>query len=180
MTRTHVVEAGGERFEAPIRSVGPVGIAYLDFVCDRRLIRTCASELAGVLPASPGAIVVPATGAIPLGYALAELLDRPLVVLRKGTRAYMDDVIGTRVRSVASATDESLVLESCYLSVLRRHPVTLLDTVTTTGSTLRAMDELMSLAEVPVAEHAVCFVEGDHQEPGLVHLGRLPVFASET
>ena len=173
---SYTVVVGGESFETPLRSLGSVRIAYLDFLCDIQLVRACVRELAELLPVRSGAIVVPATGAIPLGFELAALLGRPLVVLRKGRRGYMSPSLSVPVRSIAAEESETLLVETGYLAALRHNPVTLLDTVSSTGSTLRAMRELMAVAGVDVAEAAVAFIEGDLPSADILSLGRLPVF----
>lgn len=174
---TYTVEVGGERFVVPLRSVGPVRIAYLDFLCDVRLIQAASTAVSDLLPRGDGAIVVPATGAIALGYAVATAAGRPLVVLRKEKRGYMGSVLSVPVESIASSGTETLVLEDVYLPRLQSAPTVLLDTVTTSGGTLRAMRQLMVLAEVSVAATVVVFVEGDEPHGSdILSVGHLPVF----
>jgi adenine/guanine phosphoribosyltransferase-like PRPP-binding protein len=173
---TYTVTVGDAKFPVPLRSVGSVRIAYLDFLCDLTLVRACVSELAKLLPDRPGAIVVPETGAIPLGFELAVALGRPFVVLRKGHRGYMGQAISVPVTSVAAAGPEALILESSYLATLRRNPVTLLDTVTSSGQTIRAMRKLMDISGVAVADTAVAFIEGTEAVSDVLSLGFLPVF----
>lgn len=173
---TYTVTIGTESFEVPLRTVGPVRIAYLDFLCDLRLIRTAALAVSELLTPGDGAIVVPATGAIPLGYAVATLTARPFVVLRKGQRGYMGSSVSVPVSSVASTSEETLLLEEQYLHTLRAAPSVLLDTVTTSGNTLRSMRLLMDLAAVPVAATVVAFVEGEGPHDDILRIGTLPVF----
>lgn len=170
------ISIGDYQQRVPLRQVGDVRIAYLDFLCDRELVAASAKALADQLADDDSAIVVPATGAVPLGYALATLVDRPLVVVRKDRRGYMGDTLGVPVRSVASSDDETLHLERSYVDALRQSGATLVDTVTTSGSTLAAMGALMAAAQVPVHAVAVVFTEGASAPPGVISLGHLPVF----
>jgi adenine phosphoribosyltransferase len=167
---------GSKSFTTPLRDVGGVRIAYLDFLCDTALVRACADTMVQFLPARVGAIVVPESGAIPLGFALASTTGRPLVVLRKAVRGYMGPVLSASVRSVSAPHAESLLLETSYLPVLRSSPVTLVDTVASSGNTLRSMNTLMSLAGVVVGESAVAFTEGDQEHGSVMAIGNLPVF----
>ena len=170
---------GRESFDTKLRSVGSVRIAYMDFLSDIALIHACADALVKILSPISTAIVVPETGAIPLGFALATKLNRPLVVLRKGHRGYMGPSLSVPVKSVAAERDESLFLEEVYLPTLRLGPVTLIDTVTSSGGTLRSMQALMSVAGVEVAETAVAFTEGEDVPSDVLAVGKLPVFAAE-
>ena len=171
------LEVEGQKFCVPLVEIGKYRIAYLDFLSDRRLIRTCAKALAERLNKNTGAVVVPATGAIPLGFSVAELLDLPFVVLRKNRRGYMKAALMVQVSSVAALDQEDLLLEDKYIAVLRNKPVNLLDTVTSTGATFRAMEQLMKLANVSIATRAVAFTEGPSDPNGdIVSLGRLPLF----
>lgn len=88
----------------------------------------------------------------------------------------MGATLSVPVRSVAAPAAESLLVEEVYLPLLRSSAVTLVDTVTSSGATIRAMFELMRISGVQVAESAVGFTEGNSTPPGVVALGHLPVF----
>jgi adenine/guanine phosphoribosyltransferase-like PRPP-binding protein len=153
-------------------------IAYLDFLCDRPLVRAAANGLAERLsPLGIECLVGPATGAIPLCFMTADLLDIPHVVLRKETRGYMGEAVRVPVRSAAAAESECLLVEGRYLDLLRSSRIALLDTVVTTGNTFRAMESLMIRAGATVAARAAALIEGDTVDPeDFVHLGQLPLF----
>ena len=88
----------------------------------------------------------------------------------------MGDTFVVPVRSMASSDEETLHLERTYVDVLRQSGATLVDTVTTSGSTLAAMSALMDVAQVQVHAVAVVFTEGTSAPPGVISLGHLPVF----
>lgn len=176
----HEVHVGDFRRNVPLVEVSSgTWMAYLDFLCDRDLVSACAAGLAEQLSQTQfGCLVAPATGAIPLCFAVAELMDVPYVILVKSKRQYMKDAITTSVRSVAALETESLLLEERYVPLLKAcSPVVLLDTVTTSGATIEAMTSMMKACGTPVAAKVVAFVEGhlvDSSE--FVHLGTLPIF----
>jgi adenine/guanine phosphoribosyltransferase-like PRPP-binding protein len=168
--------------EVPLVEVAPsTHIAYLDFLCDVELIEACANALSKQLqPLRPKTLVAPATGAIPLCFAIARLLNVNMVILRKDSRAHMKQVHAAPVASIAAKTPEQLILEDKYLDGLRGGPVELLDTVATSGSTFRAMEQLMDEVNIKEAARAVAFVEGDSLHPDdFIHIGHLPVFSSK-
>ena len=156
-------------------------IAYLDFLSDIPLIWACARELRSKLKElKPSTLVAPATGAIPLCFATAHLLNAKMVILRKDSRGYMQGTHSTPVSSVAALSSEQLLIEDRYIPLLQDGPVVLLDSVTTSGSTFKAMNSLMRTIGVKVAAQAVAFIEGDQVVPdNFIHVGRLPIFTSD-
>jgi adenine phosphoribosyltransferase len=178
-TNEYIVRVGNlERTVQLVPISDTTAIAYLDFLCDRELVEATAQALADALgPLDVQCVVAPEVGAIPLCYMVSSRLGVRHVILRKLIRGYMGPTHSAQVRSAAASTQESLLVEDRYLPLLKSSRVALLDTVTTTGSTFKAMTSLMDAQAVNVVARAVAFVEGDLIDAhDYVFLGRLPVF----
>jgi adenine/guanine phosphoribosyltransferase-like PRPP-binding protein/SAM-dependent methyltransferase len=159
-----------------------LSIAYLDFLCDRELVEASALALAEALQGKAiEVIVAPAAGAIPLCYALATALKLPYVILRKDERKHSGQAHAVEVKSIAALQTERLILSEKYLDQLRGKKILLLDTVYSSGSTMRAMSELLQNLGLEVSAKAVVFFEGEGEcpDPGVVCLGVLPLFEQE-
>lgn len=181
MSRTYEIQLGAYRRVVELVDVSTtMSIAYVDFLCDHEFIWVAARLLAERMERLKfGCFVAPATGAIPLCFALSTLLNKPYVILRKDSRAYMSGCISVSVRSVAASKREKLFVEERYIPVLREGPVVLLDTVASSGKTIKSMETLMKRVGVVVSAVAVVFLEGDILlEQNCIYLGRLPTFPS--
>ena len=175
------VELRGYRRSVALRRAGTTLIAYLDFLNDRPLVRACADSLAERLAASDDVdlLVAPEAGAIPLCFLIAERLDIPHVIARKRSRDYMPmAALSVPVQSITALKPEILVLDADAAAGLHGRRVALLDTVISTGSTMRAVELLAEMAGAQVMRRVVAFTEGDTRadDERLISLGALPVF----
>lgn len=177
--KVHLLEIGALRRELPLFEVKPgLSIAVLNILGDFELVETAAEELAPRIGRlDPAALVTPEAKSIPLAYALATRLEVPFVVLRKNYKSYMGDALSVRTNSITTGTQQSLYLDEKDRHLVGDAPVALIDDVVSTGSTLRAMRELMSRAEARVIGEAAICTEGDPAEwPEVIALGHLPLF----
>ena len=177
------VELPGFRRSVALRRAGTTLIAYLDFLNDRPLVRACADGLAERLAELDDVdlLVAPEAGAIPLCFLVAERLDIPHVIARKRSRDYMPTAaLSVPVQSITALKPEILVLDADSAARLTGRRVALLDTVVSTGSTMRAVQLLAEMAGAKVTRRVVAFTEGDTRADDelLVSLGALPVFAA--
>ncbi len=177
--QVHVLEIGAVRRELPLFEVKPgLSIAVLNILGDVELVETAADALAPRLePLKPAALITPEAKSIPLVYALAARLSLPYVVLRKSYKSYMGDALSVSTHSITTGTQQSLYLDEKDRDLIGDASVALIDDVISTGSTLRAMQELMQRADAEiVAEAAIC-TEGTAEDwPDIIALGHLPLF----
>lgn len=164
-----------------LRRAGDTLIAYLDFLNDRELVRACADDLAARLAVLDDVdlLLAPEAGAIPLCFLVAERLDLPHVIARKRSRDYMPlAALSVPVQSITALKPELLVLDAGSAARLEGRRVAVLDTVISTGSTMRAVEQLAEMASARVTHRVTAFTEGDPRtrERNLISLGALPVF----
>ena len=176
-----VVRLDGFERTVPLRRAGDTLIAYLDFLNDRELVRACADDLAARLAALDDVdlLLAPEAGAIPLCFLVAERLDLPHVIARKRSRDYMPQAaLSVPVQSITALKPELLVLDAASAARLEGRRVAVLDTVISTGSTMRAVEQLAAMASARVTHRVAAFTEGDLRtgEEKLISLGALPVF----
>ena len=177
----YVVRLDGFERTVPLRRAGDTLIAYLDFLNDRELVRACADDLAARLAQLDDVdlLLAPEAGAIPLCFLVAERLDLPHVIARKRSRDYMPlSALSVPVQSITALKPEILVLDAGSAARLEGRRVAVLDTVISTGSTMRAVEQLAEMASAHVTHRVTAFTEGDPRtgERNLISLGALPVF----
>jgi adenine phosphoribosyltransferase len=176
---TYTARVAGLTRDLPLFEVAPgVRIAVLNILGDTELIQAGARALAEKLdPASYDILVTAEAKSIPLIYAVAAETGKPWIVLRKAQKLYMGDSISAETVSITTGRPQTLYLDEKDRDLIRGLRVCLLDDVISTGSTQRAMRNLVEKAGGTVAVEAAIFTEG---EPGswaqIIALGHLPVF----
>lgn len=178
----HRVDVNGVVRDLPLIEVAPgVRIAFLDCLVDVELTHAAVQALAPRLADShPDVLVTPEAKSIPLAYGLAVELGCQLVTLRKSHKAYMKNVIASETISISSGIPQKLYLDERYVPLLTGRRVVLIDDVISTGSTLKAMQQLMDQIGAEVVAQAAIFTEGDpDQWRHIVALGHLPVFINK-
>jgi adenine phosphoribosyltransferase len=176
---THPVEVAGLRRELPLFEVAPgVRIAVLNILGDTELVEACARALADRLAnVRFDLVVTPEAKSIPLAHALARVVGRGYVVLRKVRKIYMGETVDVETVSITTGVPQTLYLDEKDREKVSGRRVVLLDDVVSTGSTLEGMRALMAKAGATIAAEAAVFTEGDPQKwKAIIALGHLPVF----
>ena len=176
---TYPVEVAGLRRGLPLFEVAPgVRIAVLNILGDTELVEACARALADRLARVEfDLIVTPEAKSIPLAHALARVIGRGYVVLRKVRKVYMGETVEVETVSITTGVPQTLYLDEKDRDKVSGRRVVLLDDVVSTGSTLVGMRALMAKAGAIVAAEAAVFTEGDPEKwKSIVALGHLPVF----
>jgi adenine phosphoribosyltransferase len=152
---------------------------------DVELTNRCAQILADRLRAHAFDYLISLEAkALPLVHMIATYLsdpDRgryfPYVVCRKGVKGYMKNPLTVEVKSITTASVQSLVLDGVEADRLRGRRVAVVDDVVSTGGSLRAVEQLLRRVDAQiVARAAVLLEEGGYQNPELISLGTLPIF----
>ena len=178
MSDTYAVLVCGLRRELPLFEVAPgVRVAVFNILGDVELTRAAGAELAGRLaPGRPEVLVTAETKSVPLAYEIASRMSLPYVVFRKSYKSYMGDALTADTLSITTNAPQTLYLDGKDRARLDGRRVAIVDDVISTGSTLKAMRDLVQRARGTVVAEAAIFTEGEAHRDGVVALGHLPVF----
>ncbi len=151
-------------------------IAAFVLFSDVELTKACAKELTAKTPACDYILTAESKG-IPLAYEMSAQLGVPYVVARKSVKAYMADPISVQVKSITTASVQTLYLDGDKAAWLKNKRVLIVDDVISTGESLRAMQQLVTIAGGKVIGNAAPLAEGDAAErDDIIYLEKLPLF----
>ena len=151
------------------------------FICfgDAELTVACARELLKLVePDSYDYLFTAEAKSIPLIHEMARQSGaKKYFIARKGTKAYMPDPIHVEDRSITTAGMQKLYLGRDDAALIRGKRILLMDDVVSTGGSLRAMEELVSMAGGTVVGRVAVLAEGDAQNrDDIKFLAPLPLF----
>lgn len=114
---------------------------------------------------------------IPLAYEMARQSGKTYVVARKSVKLYMQDVLSVKVKSITTASEQTLFLDGDKAALLRGKRVMLVDDVISTGESLQALEQLVSAAGGEIAGKAAVLAEGEAaNRQDILFLEPLPLF----
>ena len=121
-------------------------------------------------------IVTPEAKSIPLAYEMARQSGKKYFVVRKKAKLYMKDPVTVNVRSITTASEQTLILDGVEGEQIRGKRVVILDDVISTGESLKAVEELCAKFDTNVVAKAAVLAEGDAAErDDIVFLGVIPL-----
>lgn len=180
------IEVAGLRRRLPIVPISDsLWIAAFVLWGDVELTNACAREIAARIQSLDFDYVVSLEAkALPLVHMVATYLSDPLngryfpyVVCRKSVKGYMKTPLTVDVKSITTASVQSLVLDGTDAARLRGRRCAVVDDVVSTGGSLRGVEELLQRVDARVVARAtVLLEEGGYQNPTLISLGTLPIF----
>ena len=122
-------------------------------------------------------VVTAESKGIPLAYEMARESGKEYIVLRKGRKLYMKDVIQTDVDSITTDHIQTLVLDVADAEKLRGRRVLVVDDVISTGESLRSMEALINQVGGDIVGKMAVLAEGDSADrDDIVFLEKLPLF----
>lgn len=144
------------------------------------LTEACARELLKRAPEYDYMITAEAKG-IPLIHEMARQAgDSTYILARKGIKLYMRDVFESTVRSITTAKEQHLYLDSEDAALMKGKRILIVDDVISTGDSLRAIEALVVKAGGNIVGRMAILAEGDAQERhDLICLDRLPLFNAQ-
>ena len=169
--------AGLER-ELPIcRVTDDLYIAGFVIFGDQELTVACARELLKVAPEYDYIITAEAKG-IPLAHEMARQTGAQKYFLaRKGAKLYMTGVFESTVKSITTAKEQKLYLDTADAELMRGKKILIVDDVISTGESLLALEALVEKAGGIIAGKMAVLAEGDAQSrDDLIYLEKLPLF----
>lgn len=122
-------------------------------------------------------IVTPEAKSIPIAYEMARQSGKKYFVIRKKAKLYMTDPVSVNVKSITTAAQQTLILDSKEGKQLTGKRVVIVDDVISTGKSMLAVEELLSKFSADVVAKAAILAEGDAADrKDIIYLEKLPLF----
>lgn len=144
---------------------------------DQELTVACARELLTRAPEYDYIITAEAKG-IPLAHEMARQAgDQKYFLARKAPKLYMTGVFESSVKSITTAKEQTLYLDTADAALMKGKRILVVDDVISTGESLLALEKLVEKAGGNIVGRMAILAEGDAQErEDLVYLEKLPLF----
>ena len=144
---------------------------------DAELTTAAAAELLKLAPDYDYILTAEAKG-IPLAHEMARQHgDKKYFVARKAPKLYMQNVFEVEVKSITTAKQQHLYLDTADAEMLRGKRILLVDDVISTGESLNAIEQLTEKAGGIICGKMAILAEGDAQKrEDLIYLEKLPIF----
>ncbi len=144
---------------------------------DTELTVVCADALLKKAPEYDYIITAEAKG-IPLAYEMAKQnKDKTYFIARKNPKLYMTGVFEVNVRSITTAKEQKLYLDTADAELMKGKRVLIVDDVISTGESLYAVEQLVERAGGIICGKACILAEGDAVErKDIIYLEKLPLF----
>lgn len=121
-------------------------------------------------------IITPEAKSIPLAYEMARQSGKKYFVVRKKAKLYMKEPVSVNVRSITTASEQTLILDGVEGEQIRGKRVVILDDVISTGESLRAVEELCKKFDTNIVAKAAVLAEGDAaKRDDIVFLAEIPL-----
>ena len=167
----------GLKRELPICKVNDnLYIAGFVIFGDQELTVACARELLAKAPAYDYIITAEAKG-IPLAHEMARQSGAAKYFLaRKAPKLYMTGVFESSVKSITTAKEQTLYLDTADAALMKGKRILIVDDVISTGESLLALEKLVEKAGGIIAGRMAVLAEGDAQDrEDLIYLEKLPL-----
>ena len=147
---------------------------------DTELTTACAEELLRRAPEHDYMISAEAKG-IPLVHEMARLEgNKKYFLARKAPKLYMTGVFESSVRSITTAKEQKLYLDTADAEIMKGKRILIVDDVISTGESLKAIEVLVEKAGGIICGKMTVLAEGDAQDrEDIIYLEKLPLFDSE-
>ena len=144
---------------------------------DQELTVACASELLKKAPEYDYIITAEAKG-IPLAHEMARQSNaKKYFLARKAPKLYMTGVFESSVRSITTAKEQTLYLDTADAAMMAGKRILIVDDVISTGESLKALEALVEKAGGIIAGKMAILAEGDAiNRADLTYLEELPLF----
>ena len=144
---------------------------------DQELTVACARELLARAPEYDYIITAEAKG-IPLAHEMARQSGAAKYFLaRKAPKLYMTGVFSSTVKSITTAKEQTLYLDTADAELMKGKKILVVDDVISTGESLSALEALAEKAGGIICGRMAILAEGDAQNrKDLIYLEKLPLF----
>ncbi len=147
---------------------------------DQELTVAAAGALLEIAPEYDYLISAEAKG-IPLVHEMARQHgDKKYFLARKAPKLYMSGVFEVNVRSITTAREQKLYLDTADAELMKGKRILIVDDVISTGESLYAIEQLVEQAGGIICGKLCILAEGDAQErTDIKYLEKLPLFNSK-
>ena len=147
---------------------------------DQELTVASAGALLEIAPEYDYLISAEAKG-IPLVHEMARQHgDKKYFLARKAPKLYMSGVFEVNVRSITTAREQKLYLDTADAELMKGKRILIVDDVISTGESLYAIEQLVEKAGGIICGKLCILAEGDAQErTDIKYLEKLPLFNSK-
>ena len=173
----HMTIAGCER-DLPLCPLNDTrDIAGFVIFGDPELTTACAKALLEKAPEYDYIITAEAKG-IPLAHEMARLAgNQKYILARKAPKLYRTGVTEVSVRSITTAKEQKLYLDTAEAQLMRGKRILLVDDVVSLGDSLHALEQLVEYAGGEICGKMTILAEGDAcLRDDLIYLEKLPLF----
>ena len=180
MPNFYEMEIAGYKRQLPLCPLNEnLYIAGFVMFGDVELTEACAEALLAKAPEFDVIVTAESKG-IPLAYAMARKAGTKYVVLRKGPKLYMVDIIKTEVNSITTDHVQTLCIGSLEANEIRGKRVLVVDDVVSTGESLKSMEAILNTVGVDIVGRMFVLAEGDSADrDDVIYLERLPLFTPD-
>ena len=147
---------------------------------DQELTVACARDLLAKAPEYDYIITAEAKG-IPLVHEMARQTNAAKYFLaRKVPKLYMTDVFSVTVKSITTAKEQTLYLDTADAELMQGKRILIVDDVISTGESLSALEALVERTGGIICGRMAILAEGDAiGREDLTYLEPLPLFNSD-
>ncbi len=144
---------------------------------DQELTVACAKALLERAPEYDYIITAEAKG-IPLAHEMARQSGaKKYFLARKAPKLYMSGVFEVAVKSITTAKEQRLYLDTADAELMKGKRILVVDDVISTGESLLALEALVEKAGGEIVGRMAILAEGDAQaREDLIYLEKLPLF----
>ena len=180
MTNFYEMEIAGYKRRLPLCPLNPeLYIAGFVMFGDVELTEACADALLAKAPEFDVIVTAESKG-IPLAYAMARKAGTDYVVLRKGPKLYMVDIIRTDVSSITTDHVQTLCIGKLEADEIRGKRVLVVDDVVSTGGSLKSMEAILNKVGVDIVGRMFVLAEGHAADrDDVISLEKLPLFNAD-
>ena len=147
---------------------------------DQELTVACGKALLEKAPEYDYILTAEAKG-IPLAHEMARQAgDAKYFLARKAPKLYMTGVFSVTVKSITTAKEQTLYLDTADAELMRGKRILIVDDVISTGESLRALEALVEKAGGNIVGRMAVLAEGDAiGREDIIYLEPLPLFGPD-
>lgn len=177
MNEVYTMKIAGLERSLPLCPINDTtNIAGFVMFSDVELTVAVATELLKRAPEFDVIITAESKG-IPLAYEMSRQCGKPYVVARKKLKLYMPNPVSVTVKSITTASEQTLHLDDDTAHLIKGKRVLIVDDVISTGESLIALEKLVNAVGGSIVGKEAVLAEGSAADrDDIIFLEPLPLF----